>query len=81
MALIKRGFKSVQAVGLLTYEPTGDMISDYFTKPLQEIAFKKFKALVLGWDVLEIMEPITEVRKLDPLSNPRMLSDVKKIKI
>ena len=38
--------------GLLTVEycPTGEMVADYFTKPLQGAQFKKFRNLIMGWD-------------------------------
>ncbi len=30
------------------YCPTGDMVGDYFTKPLQGDVFRKFKAAIMG---------------------------------
>ena len=30
------------------YCPTGDIIADYFTKPIQESIFKKFRNMILG---------------------------------
>ena len=37
---------------LLTVEycPTGEMVADYFTKPLQGAQFKKFRNLIMGWE-------------------------------
>ena len=39
---IDQGWLSVR------YCPTGDMIADYFTKPLQGEAFRKFRALIMN---------------------------------
>jgi hypothetical protein len=37
--------------------PTGDMIGDYATKPLQGAVFKKFRDLIMG--VVPVEEPGT----------------------
>jgi len=40
---IEKGLISVE------YCPTGDMIADYLTKPLQGKQFEKFRNLIMGW--------------------------------
>ena len=32
----------------ITYCPTGQMLADFFTKPLQGSLFKKFKSVIMG---------------------------------
>ena len=41
------------------YCPTGNMIADIFTKPLQGALFNKFRAVIMGWE------------HIDTLSSPR----------
>ena len=40
--------------GLISVEhcPTGDMIADYLTKPLQGKQFEKFRNLIMGWKIV-----------------------------
>ena len=37
----------------IDYCPTGDMIADYFTKPLQGTLFNKFRAVIMGWEHID----------------------------
>ena len=37
----------------LEYCPTGDIIADYFTKPLQGALFTKFTAVIMGWEHID----------------------------
>ena len=41
----------------LDYCPTGNMIADYFTKPLQGALFNKFRAVIMGWQHSDTMSP------------------------
>jgi hypothetical protein len=34
----------------IIYCPTGDMVADYFTKPLQGALFQKFRRIIMGFD-------------------------------
>ena len=40
----------------IEYCPTGDMIADYFTKPLQGILFKRLRNLVMGVHETDFLE-------------------------
>ena len=34
----------------IEYCPTEDMLADFFTKPLQGALFRKFRAVIMGWE-------------------------------
>ena len=38
---------------LIEYCPTASMIGDYMSKPLQGKLFKRFKALIMGHEILQ----------------------------
>ena len=48
------GWEGIQA----KYCPTGQMVADFFTKPLQGNLFKKFKAVILGHVPISTLFPI-----------------------
>ena len=39
----------------LDYCPTGNMIADFFTKPLQGALFHKFRAVIMGWEHIDTL--------------------------
>jgi hypothetical protein len=55
--------------------PTGDMIADFATKPLQGAMFKKFRDMIMG--VVPAKDPKTTTLKMtkpansEPVSRPR----------
>ena len=40
----------------ITYCPTGQMLADFFTKPLQGSLFKKFKSVIMGWTDIDTLK-------------------------
>ena len=40
----------------IKYCPTGKMLADYFTKPLQRSLFRKFRAIIMGWEPLSSLQ-------------------------
>ena len=45
----------------IVYCPTGDMLADYFTKPLQGNQFKAFRELILGLACAKIQEGVGNI--------------------
>ena len=41
----------------LDYCPRGNMIADYFTKPLRGALFNKFRAVIIGWKHINLVSP------------------------
>jgi hypothetical protein len=41
---------------IIEYCPTGDMIADFFTKPLQGSLFRKFRNLIMGVSEVDAFE-------------------------
>ena len=42
----------------ITYYPTGQMLADLFTKPLQGSLFKKFKSVIMGWTDIDTLKVV-----------------------
>ena len=47
----------------MEYCPTGDMIADYFTKPLQGTLFRKFREVIMGWKHISTLEEFLPANK------------------
>ena len=41
----------------LDYCPMVNMIADFFTKPLQGALFNKFRAVIMGWEHIDMISP------------------------
>ena len=39
------------------------MLADYFTKPLQGSLFRKFRAIIMGWEPLSALQDIGELKE------------------
>ena len=44
----------------IEYCPTGDMLADYFTKPLQGSAFQKFRNLIMNYYMNDPIPSVTQ---------------------
>ena len=44
----------------IVYCPTGRMLADYFTKPLQGNLFKKFRAVIMGWEDISTLDAVKD---------------------
>ena len=44
----------------IVYCPTGIMLSDFFTKPLQGMLFKRFRAVLMGHEHIDWLEQFRE---------------------
>ena len=42
------------------YCPTGRMLADYFTKPLQGNMFKKLRAVIMGWEDISTLDAVND---------------------
>ena len=62
----------------LEYSPTGDMIADYFTKPLQVALFTKFRAVIMGW---EHIDSISTLRNKERVAKQVFPCEEKDLKI
>ena len=47
----------------IQYCPTDKMLADYFTKPLQGSLFRKFRAIVMGWEPLSALQDLGELKE------------------
>ena len=61
----------------LEYCPTGDIIADYFTKPLQGALFTKFTAVIMGW---EHIDSISTLRNKDRVAEHVFPCEEKEVK-
>jgi hypothetical protein len=59
---------------MVEYCPTGDMISDLLTKPLQGAAFRKFRALLLNLDSEPSPHPAAAHRSVLELAHSRTMT-------
>ena len=44
----------------IMYCPTGRMLAGYFTKPLQGNLFKKFRAVIMGWEDISTSDAVND---------------------
>ena len=44
----------------IVYCPIGRMLADYFTKPLQGNLFKKFRAVIMGWEDISTLDAVKD---------------------
>ena len=47
----------------IQYCPTEKMLADYFTKPLQGSLFRKFRAIIMGWEPLSALQDLGELKE------------------
>ena len=47
----------------IEYCPTDDMLADFFTKPLQGSLFRKFRAIIMGWEPLSALQDLGEFKE------------------
>ena len=47
----------------IQYCPTDKMLADYFTKPLQGSLFRKFRAIIMGWEPLSALQTIGKLKE------------------
>ena len=58
----------------IQYCPTKKMLADYFTKPLQGSLFRKFRAIIMGWEPLSALQDLNEFKERVERVNPPELN-------
>ena len=47
----------------IKYCPTEKMLADFFTKSLQGSLFRKFRAIIMGWEPLSALQDLGELKE------------------
>ena len=67
----------------LDYCPTGNMIADFFTKPLQGALFNRFRGVLMGWEHIVTISPSRNKecvgKQVFPNEDVNVASGIKKI--